>query len=92
MVFYVYILFSASKYKYYIGYTSDLEERIRKHNAKHKGFTGKAADWLLVYAEKYITKKSAMEREQTIKSWKSRKMIEQLINKQSKAGLEHPDL
>jgi predicted GIY-YIG superfamily endonuclease len=32
---------------------------------------------------KYNSKKSAIEREQKIKSWKSRKMIEQLINKQS---------
>ena len=53
MVFYVYILFSASKNKYYIGYPSDLQERIRKHNAKHKGFTGKAADWVLVHTEIY---------------------------------------
>ena len=92
MGFYVYILFSASQNKYYVGYSTDLEQRIRKHNAKHKGFTGKAADWVLVYSESYESKKSAMEREQKIKSWKSRKMIQQLINKQSSDGLEHPDL
>ncbi len=83
MEFYVYILFSASQNKYYVGYTSGLEERIRKHNAHHKGFTGIATDWALVYKEKYGSKKVAMEREQKIKSWKSRKMIEQLVHNQS---------
>ncbi|MBL7910664.1 MAG: GIY-YIG nuclease family protein [Bacteroidia bacterium] len=37
----LYILFSPSKNKYYVGHTGDdLVERIRKHNSNHKGFTG----------------------------------------------------
>ncbi|WP_207422150.1 GIY-YIG nuclease family protein [Desertivirga brevis] len=36
----VYILYSSSLNKYYIGSTSNLPERLRKHNTKHKGFTG----------------------------------------------------
>ena len=75
----VYILFSEELDRYYIGVTSNLEERIRKHNSKHKGFTGKANDWRLVYKENYETKTAALARERQIKSWKSREMIERLI-------------
>lgn len=46
MSYIVYILYSTLKDKYYIGYTSnEIEERIRKHNTNHKGFTGGAGDW-----------------------------------------------
>ena len=82
----LYILYSVIKKKYYVGFTSDeLEERLRKHNSNHKGFTGKVADWKIVYTESYSQKAEAKQRELTIKKWKSRKMIEKLI------GLEHPD-
>jgi putative endonuclease len=87
MQYTVYILFSSSKNKYYIGFTGDdITERLRKHNTNHKGFTGKAPDWGLMYQEKYPTKNEAIKRELQIKNWKSRKLIEKLI------GLEHPDL
>ncbi len=80
MTFHVYILFSAQKNKYYIGYTGDeLTERLRKHNTNHTGFTGKTGDWKIVYTEVYLTKEEAYKREREIKSWKSRKKIEKLI-------------
>lgn len=82
MKFYFYILFSEIKNKYYIGYTGDVfEERLRKHNSNHKGFTGDIGDWELMYSEVYSTKEEAIVREKQIKSWKSRKRIEELIGK-----------
>jgi len=81
MSHFVYILYSVSLDKYYIGSTSDiLEERIRKHNSKHSGFTGKSNDWKLVYKESLSDKLMAMKREREIKAWKSRKRIELLIS------------
>ena len=80
MNYQVYILFSASINKYYVGFTGDdLLERIRKHNSNHKGFTGGPGDWKLAYTESYLSKPAAIEREKIIKGWKSRKMIENLI-------------
>ena len=77
----VYILYSATLDRYYIGYTSDLiTTRLKKHLANHKGFTGKQTDWIVVYTEEYINKNEAMQRERQIKNWKSRVMIEKLIN------------
>ncbi|MEN9975852.1 MAG: hypothetical protein RIR36_12 [Bacteroidota bacterium] len=80
MPFFVYILFSPLKDKFYIGFTSDLENRITRHNQKSKGFTGTTNDWEIVYSESYSTKFEAMTREKQIKSWKSRSKIQQLIN------------
>jgi putative endonuclease len=79
-MFFVYILFSKSRDSYYVGSTGDeLISRIRRHNSKHKGFTGSASDWELMYHENYTDKPQALSREREIKSWKSRKRIEQLI-------------
>ena len=76
----VYILYSINKDRYYIGFTGDeIQERLRKHNSNHKGFTGKVADWRIVYTESFIQKNEAMKRELQIKKWKSRKLIEKLI-------------
>jgi len=83
----VYILYSTLRDSYYVGFTGDsLEERLRKHNSSHKGFTGRVPDWRIVYTENFSNKSDAMSREKEIKKWKSRKMIEKLI------GLAHSDL
>lgn len=78
-MFITYILFSEKLNKYYIGSTSDLEDRINKHNSNHKGFTGGVGDWILVYKEDYEDKSQSLRRELQIKKWKSRKMIESLL-------------
>jgi putative endonuclease len=80
MEFTVYILFSALKNKFYIGFTADIVSRVIRHNQKSKGFTGSVNDWELVYNEKYDTKQEAQNRESQIKSWKSRIKIQSLIS------------
>ncbi|NHM02971.1 GIY-YIG nuclease family protein [Flavobacterium difficile] len=80
MPFIVYIIYSSVKNKFYIGYTSDLEERIIRHNQKSKGFTGNTDDWKLMYTENYSIKSEAIAREKQIKSWKSRIKIQELIS------------
>ena len=80
MKHFTYILFSESLNKYYIGSTSDeLQERLRRHNSNHKGFTGGIGDWIIVYQEGFESKSYAYAREREIKAWKSRKRIEKLI-------------
>ena len=78
-MFYNYIIFSEILNKYYIGSTTNIEERLVKHNHNHKGFTGNKSDWKIVYFEEYMIKTDALKRELQIKKWKSRIMIEKLI-------------
>jgi putative endonuclease len=76
----VYILHSFSIDKFYIGFTSgELEDRFKKHLSNHKGFTGKAKDWKVVYTESFESITEAIKREQQIKSWKSKVKIKELI-------------
>ncbi|MFO8234299.1 MAG: GIY-YIG nuclease family protein [Bacteroidales bacterium] len=69
-MYYFYILYSTELDKYYIGHTGELEERIRRHNTNHKGFTGKSNDWHIVYWEEYDHKTDAYKRERKVKAWK----------------------
>ena len=84
-MYHFYFIYSKKADKYYIGYTSDLMERIKKHKAKHKGFTGSFNDWELVYSEEYETKFEAKAREAQVKKWKNRNRIESLIKRNSSA-------
>ena len=78
---FVYILYSRTRDKYYIGSCEDVNKRLIKHNTNHAGFTGKTGDWIIKYTEEYADKSTSFKRESQIKAWKSRKMIEKLINK-----------
>ncbi len=79
-MFYLYILYSPSRDRYYVGFTSNLENRIKKHNTNHRGFTGHTGDGILVYQEVFNKKQEASQRERKIKAWKSRRLIEKLIS------------
>ncbi|VTP88187.1 Uncharacterised protein [Sphingobacterium daejeonense] len=45
---------------YYIGFTKDITNRLRRHNTKNKGVTNKAEDWEIVYREYFDDKLDAM--------------------------------
>lgn len=80
-MFYVYILQSEKSYRYYIGHTSDLDERLNYHNEGKVKSTRNKGPWIMVYVEIYKTKIQANQRELEIKKKKSRKYIEFLIDK-----------
>ena len=73
-MYFMYILFSDTLNKYYAGHTGDtLQERLRKHNSDHKGFTGGKGDWVLKYYEEYKTKELVYARERQIKKLEKQK-------------------
>jgi putative endonuclease len=77
----VYILYSTTLDRYYVGSTTlSAEERLEKHLARHRHFTSKAKDWQIVYREHYGSKSEACQRERQIKRWKSRKRIKALFS------------
>jgi len=79
MNFFVYIIFSSSLNKFYVGYTTDIQKRLLEHNSGISVFTARANDWELKYCKTYNTREEAMKKEQEIKRKKSRKYIEWLI-------------
>ena len=68
---------------FYTGYTSHLSKRLKKHNANHAGFTGRANDWIIMYHETFVNKTEALKRERQIKGFKNRERIEKLIHSKS---------
>ena len=80
-MFYCYILYSQKLDKYYIGSTGNLDGRLQRHNTSNTGFTSTGKPWEIKYFETFETKPGAMKREQELKKWKNRAIIEELINK-----------
>ena len=79
-IFIVYILFSATLEKYYIGYTGQsIQQRLSHHLANHKGFTAKAKDWKVVHTQNFDNKTAAMSEEKRLKALKSKIRLQQFI-------------
>ena len=74
-----YILYSERIDVYYVGSTSDFEDRLRRHNSGRSTYTKRGIPWIVVYQKEYETKSEAYQAELYIKSQKSRKYIEELI-------------
>jgi putative endonuclease len=72
----VYVLYSVKHNKIYVGFTSNLEQRILSHNELgKKGWTIKFRPWQLIHTEKFETKRQALLREKELKSGKGREWI-----------------
>ena len=67
-MYYVYMLKSKSiKPVTYVGYTSDLKKRVGLHNSGKGAKFTRGRKWILIYKEKFKSKKEAISREYYIK-------------------------
>ena len=72
MGFYVYMLKCKSvKPVTYVGYTNNLKKRIDLHNSSKGAKFTKGRKWVLIYKEKFKSKKEAISREYYIKNNRS---------------------
>jgi putative endonuclease len=78
-MFTVYIIYSLSFDRYYVGHTGDIADRLFRHNNSGSKATKKGADWTLKYTKQFDSRSEAMKHEMEIKAKKSRKYIESLI-------------
>ena len=68
MSFYVYMLVSkGDKPVSYVGYTSNLKNRIKLHNTGKGAKFTRGRKWKLIYKEKFASKNKAISREYYIK-------------------------
>jgi putative endonuclease len=81
MPHFIYILYSQSRDRYYIGSCANVEQRLIRHNAGATLSTKSGRPWLVVYTETYPTKTDALKREINLKKMKSRVYIEEIIKK-----------
>jgi len=81
--YYVYILANKRNGTIYIGFTDDLQRRVRKHKERSvSGFTAKYNVSKLVYFEEFNNSDEAFIRERRMKKWK-RKWKLKLIEKEN---------
>lgn len=65
--FYVYLLKSELAGHFYIGFTDDLNQRLKKHNEGEVYCTKRFKPWKLIYFEAYLSKTDALTREKRLK-------------------------
>jgi putative endonuclease len=69
MACYVYVLGSVRRtgYRTYVGWTLNLDLRIRRHNDGVGAKSTRGGCWVLLYAERYDNRHEAMSREWQLK-------------------------
>jgi len=75
MEYYVYILYSEGHDSYYIGQTQDVQERIRRHNAKMEAATSRYAPWDLVLTIEKESRSEAVVLERKLKNLNRQKLL-----------------
>ncbi len=77
--YYTYVLLSFKDNEIYIGYTDDLNHRLKEHNLGNVLATKSRLPLKLVYFEACLNRKKAIKREKTLKTGFGRKYIKSRI-------------
>ena len=77
--FYTYVLQSKSDNKFYIGFTNDLERRVRQHQSGQNVSTKRRLPVELLYYEGHKSKQDAMRREAYFKTTKGKTTLKQML-------------
>lgn len=72
---------SVSSGSYYIGYTSDLEKRIKSHNSNRTKSIKNKGPLILVYSEEYETREEAYKRERQLKKYQGGNAFKRLVDR-----------
>jgi len=73
---YVYVLKSLLDQGWYIGYSEDVNQRLKDHNAGKNVSTNPRRPLILIYYEAYLNKSDALGREKFLKSGAGRRFLE----------------
>ena len=76
MTFYVYMLQAINKKisKTYVGYTNDLNNRLKKHNSNKGAKSTKGYKWSIIYKKRFFTKNDAMSYEYKLKNDRKKRL------------------
>ncbi|PIV42049.1 MAG: excinuclease ABC subunit C [Candidatus Nealsonbacteria bacterium CG_4_10_14_0_2_um_filter_40_15] len=72
---YTYVLESFKDHKRYVGYTANLRERLKEHNAGKSFSTKPRLPFKLIYCEVCLNEEDARRRESFFKQTKGRRFI-----------------
>ena len=74
-MFYVYVIRSERDGRFYVGMCTDLERRLREHNAGKTFSTKGYLPWTLVFVEEYGSRTEARNREKFLKGGSGKELI-----------------
>lgn len=69
MKYSVYILQSELDLTFYVGYSKNVDDRLKQHNAGKSVYTSRHRPYKLIYIEEFDTEREAKERERYIKKY-----------------------
>ena len=79
MVYYVYILYSESLGKYYVGYSKFRAKRLRQHLGGQSDWTKRAQDWKEVFYQTMTSQQEAFCLEKQIKKRGAKRFLADLM-------------
>lgn len=86
---YVYVLLSQKDRKLYVGYTTDLKERVRRHQAGFVPATSSRLPVTLIFYEAFLNKYDALRRERYFKTTKGKRSLRQMLKEYTVASRQH---
>ena len=88
-MFYIYILYSESFDKYYVGHTDDYLRRLNEHNHSERDtYTSKYRPWeMAAVFECGNSRGEAQKNERFIKKQKSQKLLEKMVEDKPLTGV-----
>ena len=78
-MYWVYILYSEKCDRYYVGYASDVNVRLVRHNSGYVAATKNCRPYIIKAAKYFATEIEARKEELRLKKMKSRIYLESLI-------------
>ena len=78
-MFIVYILYSKNHDRYYVGMTSDIQQRLKDHNSGNNKSTKPYRPWVVLHKEIFQNRIDARSREKYLKTAAGRRWRKQNI-------------
>ena len=75
----VYILYSRSLNKYYVGQSSNIEDRLKRRNSGRSKYTKSGIPWELIWSKELDSRSEAMSLERKIKSRGAKRYLEDIF-------------
>lgn len=75
----VYVLFSLKDRQFYVGYTTDLKQRLTDHFHGHSTNTSFRRPFVLVFCEYFLSKKDAQRREGYFKTSSGKRTLKLML-------------
>ncbi|KKR09389.1 MAG: Excinuclease abc c subunit domain protein [Parcubacteria group bacterium GW2011_GWA2_39_18] len=88
-MYYVYILKSLTRERFYIGHTENIINRLKQHNNKKVLSTKGYIPWKVIYTENFDTRNNAYKRELQIKKFKSGILFRKLLTRGTQVDNEN---